>query len=168
MSVRRTNAQNSVSSGFLAIIERYWLVIVGLILAVPFILRYLKDANTQGEENDSEEEIKLNAIANMSPITQLSGMNKITTNQAYHTWALGLAQHLGTLYSARSSWNPFDWARSLTENDKEVYDLLKNVQNTGQKRILTELYFFLVQKNLNEDVVKLLDKELLAKLPLFT
>lgn len=168
MSVRRTNAQNSVNSGFLAIIERYWLVIVGLILATPFVLRYMKDSDVKNEINDVEEEIKLNSAQNLSPITQLSGMRKITTNTAYHTWALGLAQHLGTLYSARSSWNPFDWARSLTENDKEVYELLKNVQNTGQKRILTELYFFLVQKNLNEDVVKLLDKELLAKLPLFT
>lgn len=168
MQVRRTNVQNSVNSGFLAVIERYWYVIIALILATPVILRYLKDANTDGEANDAEEQIKLNAIANLSPITQLTGMNKITTNQGYHKWALSLASNLGTLYASRASWySVSDWFRAATENDEKVYNILKQVQNTGQKRILNELYFFLIQKNLNEDVIKLLDPELLAKLPLF-
>jgi hypothetical protein len=161
--------RNSVNSGFLSIIERYWLVIIGLIVGTPFLLRYLKDSSVKNYTNDLQEQIKTNATANLSPITQLSGMNKITTNKAYHDWALSLAKDLGTLYSSRASWySIFDWTRSLTENDTAVYNSLKQVSNTGQKRILGELYFFLVQRNLNEDVVKLLDKELLAKLPLFT
>lgn len=168
MRQRANNLRNSTNSGFLSFIERFWVVILGLIIFTPVLLRYLKDASVKNQTNDAEEEIKLTATANLSPITQLVGMNKITTNQGYHKWALSLSQNLGTLYSNRGKWYDIpSWLRSLTENDKKVYELLKNVTNTSQKRILNELYFFLVQRNLNEDVTTLLDPELLIKLPMF-
>jgi hypothetical protein len=154
--------------GFLAVIERYWIVLVGLILATPVVLRYLKDSQVKNEINDTQEQIKLNASANLTPLTQLAGMNKITTNVAYHNWALQLAKDLGTLYTSRASWwNLWDKLRGATENDKDVYNSLIQINNQSQKRVLNELYFFLVQRNLNEDVMTYLDPEFLKKLPLF-
>lgn len=168
MPLRQTNVKNSVHSGFLAIIERYWLVLLGLIVATPILLRYMNDANSQAKVNDAKNENRLNEVANMSPITQLSAMNKITTNSAYHVWAQKIAADLGTLYSARAKWYSFfDFFRSITENDTALYNDLKDVTNPGQKRILTDLYFVLTSKNLTEDVITYLDTEYLKKLPLF-
>ncbi len=164
--LRKTNSKSLVNSGFLDIIERYWMVLLGLVLAVPVVLRYLKDSQVKNEVNDLEEQIKLNDAINLSPITQLSALNKITTNQTYHNWARSLAHNLGTLYQTKGFWSFLD-PKGWTENDQNVYDLLVNVQNAGQKRTLSELYFTLTSKNLNEDVVRLLDDELLKKLPLF-
>lgn len=131
------------------------------------MLRYLKDSQVKNEVNDLEETIKLNVAQNLDPIKQQSELNKITTSPFYQNMARNLAHNLGTLYQSRGgflSWfNPRGW----TENDKAVYDDLKMLINKGQVTTVSKCYFFLIGKNLREDVTKLLDAELLAKLPLF-
>ncbi|TRX16737.1 hypothetical protein [Flavobacterium franklandianum] len=160
-------ANQPVNKGFFAIIERYWLVILGLILLIPVLFRYLKDSNTKSEVNEVEEQIKLNNVVNLSPVTQLEALSKIEPNQAYHNWARSIAHHLGTLYLNQGNWYDFANPKSMTENDQEAYKLLAQITNTGQKKILSELYFTLTARNLSTDVTSLLDKEFLIKLKLF-
>jgi predicted histidine transporter YuiF (NhaC family) len=165
-SVRKTS-QNSVHSGFLALIEKYWLVLIGLIVAVPLLLRYMKDAQTSDTVNNVEENIKLNVSKNLDPVKQQSALNAITTSVFYQDMARNVAANLGTLYQVRGgflSWlNPRTW----TENDQLIYNDLKLLKNSGQVKTVSNCYFFLTGKNLREDIIKLLDSELLAKLPLF-
>ena len=167
MPPRQTNVKNSNQMGFLAVLERYWLVILGLIIGTPIILRYLKDSQVSNEVNDTQENIKLNVSQNLDPIKQQSELNKITTNVFYQNMARNLAHNLGTLYQARGGfWSYFDY-RTWSENDDLVYKDLKQLVNSGQVKTVVSCYFFLTGKNLREDVTKLLDSELLKKLPLF-
>jgi hypothetical protein len=163
---RQTNVKNS-NMGFLALIERYWLVLVGLIFATPVILRYLKDSQVNNETNDTQENIKLAVSQNLDPIKQQSELNKITNNPFYQNMARNLAHNLGTVYQARLGFWSFLDPRSWTENDQLIYDDLKLLKNSGQVKTVVSCYFFLTGKNLREDVLKLLDSELLKKLPLF-
>ncbi|WP_310560620.1 hypothetical protein [Flavobacterium sp.] len=167
MQPRQNNARNSDSSGFLAVLERYWYVILGLILATPMLLRYLKDSQVSNEINDTEETIKLNTSKNLDPLKQQLELNKITTNLFYQNMARNVAANLGVLYESRSGF--WFWAnpRTWTENDQLVYNDLKQLINSGQVKTVSNCYFFLTGKNLREDVTRLLDTELLAKLPLF-
>lgn len=72
--------------------------------------------------------------------------------------AMEVAHHLGTAY---------DWwhIRSFTENDKEVYLLLKDLSKAEFKAV-SLLYFeiYAKGKNLDLDLARLLDKEFYIKL----
>ncbi len=164
---RNVRTKNLESSGFFVFLERYGFVLLGLIFAIPFVYRYLQDSNTKTEQNEVEEQIKLNNVVNLSPVTQLDALNKITKNQAYHNWARSLANNFGTLQLNQNHWYDFLNPKSWSENDTEIYNSLKQITNTGQKRIISELYFVLTARNLSTDVSTLLDKDLLIKLPLF-
>ncbi|TRX29649.1 hypothetical protein FNW25_01435 [Flavobacterium franklandianum] len=167
MISRNARTQSPVGSGFFGFIERYFAVILGLIIALPFLYRFFQNENTKTEVNEVEEQIKLNNVVNLSPITQLDALNKVSKNQSYHNWARSLANNFGTLQLNQNHW--YDWAnpKTWTENDTDLYNSLKQITNTGQKRILSELYFILTARNLSTDVSTLLDKNLLIKLPLF-
>ena len=167
MNSRNTRTQNPVGSGFFGFIEKNWVILLGLIFAVPLIYRYFQDADTKSEVNEVEEQIKLNNVVNLSPSTQLSALNKVTTNQFYHNLARSLANNLGTLHLNQGHWYDFLNPKSWSENDADVYNSLRQITNTGQKRIVSELYFILTARNLSTDVSTLLDKDLLIKLPLF-
>lgn len=167
MRARTQRNEPDTLSGFFDLIKKYWIVILGLIFATPVILRYLKDSQVKNEINDQEEQIKLNQSANLSPISQQSGLNKITTNMFLQNMARSLAHNLGTLYQSKPHWWSILDPRGWTENDKAVYDDLKQLTNSGQIRLVSECYFFLTAKNLKEDVRTLLDTELFSKLPLF-
>lgn len=69
------------------------------------------------------------------------------------TKATQVAHHLGTAYPSADP-------RSWTENDKEVYDLLKNVTKK-EFDVISDLYFkiYAKGKNLSADLVRLLDNE---------
>ncbi|MBF2709248.1 hypothetical protein [Flavobacterium soyangense] len=167
MQPRKISARNSDSSGFLAVLERYWYVILGLIFVTPVILRYLKDSQVANEVNDTQEQIKLNVSKNLDPIQQQVELNKITTSPFYQNMARNVAANLGILYQVRGgflSWlNPRTW----TENDQLVYNDLRQLKNSGQVKTVSNCYFFLTGKNLMEDITRLLDNDLLIKLPLF-
>lgn len=164
----RNNRQQSTVSPFMEFIKKYWLIMVGVALAFPYILRYLKDAETQDLINKREENEKQLASANQNPLSQLAELNKITTDPFYHNIARNVAVHLGyDIQTKDASWfdflNPYGW----TENDEKAYNELKKIINSGQKRTVTACYYVLTRRNLADDVKKVLDSDLLIKLPLF-
>lgn len=164
----RNNRQKNDTSPLMEFIKKYWLVVVGVIVGMPFLLRYLKDAQTEGNKNDAEEAEKNLVIANQNPLTQLEELNKITKDTFYHNLARNVAIHFGyDIQTKDSSWlaflNPYGW----TENDQKAYNELKKLVNSGQKRTVTACYYILTRRNLSDDVKKKLDSDLLIKLPLF-
>lgn len=167
MSARIRQTKNLENSGFFDFVERYWIVILGLLIGIPFMYRYFYDADTKNEVNEVEEAIKLNNAVNLTPQTQLKALQKITVNQGYHTWAWKIANALGTLQLNQNKWYDFLRPSTWTENDADAYQLLKQVTNTGQKKVLSELYFTLTARNLQTDVLNLLDKDERMKLTLF-
>jgi hypothetical protein len=159
MNSARTRNKPVNNAGFLDTIKEHYLVILGLIFAVPVIMRYLKDAETKNNLNDAEENIKALKVVNLSPVTQQSELNKISKNKDLQSIARSLKHDLGTAY------NWWDYA-AWTENDNAAYKQLKRIKLPIHMRAVVRMYFVLVQRNLYDDVKRLLDPELLAKLPL--
>ncbi|RTY69691.1 hypothetical protein [Flavobacterium sp. LB2P53] len=152
------------------ILKDYWYVILGLFLVVPFLIRYLKDANTSITVNNQQEEEKLYQAQNENPITQLVGLNAITSRIDLQDIARNVAFHLGTNVRTKevgffdsSFWSPKGW----TENDEKAYNELKKINYVSSRDLVTKCYYFLTRRNLNDDVKELLDNEYKTKLPLF-
>jgi hypothetical protein len=159
MNSVRTSRKPVNETGFLDTIKKHYLVILGLIFAVPVIMRYLKDAQTKNNLNDAEEKIKGLKVINLSPVTQEAALNKISSNKVLQNIARNLKHHLGTGYNW---WEYASW----TENDNAAYLELKKIKQPKSMRAVVRMYFLLVQRSLYDDVKRLLDPELLAKLPL--
>lgn len=164
----RNNRQKNDTSPLMEFIKKYWLVVVGVVMGFPILLRYLKDQETNTNQNNAEEAEKNLVIANQNPLTQLEELNKITKDTFYHNLARNVAIHMGyDIQTKDAGWgsflNPFGW----TENDQKVYNELKNIINSGQKRTVTACYYVLTRRNLSDDVKKTLDSDLLINLPLF-
>lgn len=164
-TVRRTN-KNPVSSGFLSIIERYWIVLLGLVFAVPMLFRYLKDSQTADTVNNAQENIKALQVQNLDVTTQLQGLNKITTRLDIQNIARNTAINLGVVIGT-SSWLDLFNYKTWTENDQLVFDELKKIKQPSSVILTAKCYQFLTSRNLMDDVKKYLDSELLAQLPLF-
>lgn len=156
--------------GFLDYVERYWLVLLGLIIGYPIIMRYFKDASTKSEINNQEEKEKLLVSASNNPVLQVKELNHVTTNYFYQNLARNVAKDLGTNIATKEAgfWD-FKWLNpaTWTENDKKIYDSLKQLVNTGQVKTVANCYYVLTRRNLYDDVKQYLDDELLNKLPLF-
>ena len=128
---RQLSSQNSSQfGGVLQMLKDYWFVILGLFLVVPFLIRYLKDANTSITVNNQEEEEKLYKSQNDNPVTQLTGLNQITSRKDLQDIARNVAYHFGTNLRTKESgifdsswWNPKSW----TENDEKAFLELKKV-----------------------------------------
>lgn len=168
MQIRTRNINNLQNGGFLQVLKDYWYVILGLFLIVPFLIRYLKDANTSITVNNRQEEEKLYKSQNENPVTQLKGLNAITTRVELHDIARNIAFNLGTNVQSKdasfSSWfNPRGW----TENDEKAYNQLKKINYVASRDLVTKCYYFLTRRNLMDDVKTLLDDEYKTKLPLF-
>jgi hypothetical protein len=169
MRSRQVNSRKDpFNNGFFELIQKYWVVILGLILGIPVIMRYLRDAETLGNKNNAEEKEKDLVVSNGNPISQLVELNKITSNQFYHNLARNLAIHLKTdIQTKEAPWyaylNPFSWS----ENDEKAYNQLKQIANVGQRTTVVKCYYVLTRRNLLDDVKKMLDSDLIVKLPLF-
>ena len=170
MRTQTRNSSKPSNGGFLDIVERYWLVLLGLIIGYPIIMRYFKDASTKDTINNQEEETKILVSNNNNPITQLQELNKITSNPFYHNIARNVAIDLGTnILTKETSFFDFAWLnpKSWTENDAKIYAQLKILTGTGQVKTVTQCYYVLTRRNLMDDVKKYLDSSELNKLPLF-
>jgi hypothetical protein len=168
MQTRRQN--NPQNGGFLQVLKDYWYVILGLFLVVPFLIRYLKDANTSITVNNQQEQEKLYKAQNDNPVTQLTGLMAITTKTWIHDVARNIAYNLGTNIRTKevtwldgAFWNP----RGLTENDEKAYNQLAKITIVSSRDSVVKCYYFLTRRNLMDDVKTLLDDEYKAKLPLF-
>lgn len=167
MQSRATN-KNSVNSGFLSILERYWLVILGLIFLIPVILRYLRDSQTKSQINDLQEIEKLLVANNENPFNQSQVLNTITVNPFYQNLARNIAIDLGTNIRVKdaSFWNLIN-PKGWTENDAKVFNHLKSITNSGQRTTVVNCYYVLTRRNMMDDIKTLLDPQLLQQLPLF-
>ncbi|MDI5898743.1 hypothetical protein [Flavobacterium yafengii] len=170
MQRQRTTQNGSQNGGFLQILKDYWFVILGLFLVIPFLIRYLKDANTSITVNNQQEEEKLYKAQNENPVTQLVGLNAITTRVELHDIARNIAFNLGTNIRAKevgfwdaSFWNPKGW----TENDEKAYNQLKKINYASSRDLVAKCYYFMTRRNLMDDVKRLLDDEYKSKLSLF-
>ncbi|WP_026713655.1 hypothetical protein [Flavobacterium daejeonense] len=169
MAIDRNSKKPSDNGGFLATVERYWLVLLGLVIGYPIIMRYFQDAGTKDLINKQEEQEKVLASAVQNPVTQLQELNKITTNTYYHNIARDIAVAFGTdvLNKEASIWTWLSNPSSWTENDEKAYLALLPIVNSGQQKVIVQLYYVLTRRDLNYDVKKYLDKKYLDKLPLF-
>lgn len=170
MQRQRTSQNSPLNGGFLQILKDYWFVILGLFLVVPFLIRYLKDANTSITVNNQQEQEKLYKAQNENPVTQLVGLNAITTRVELHDIARNIAFNLGTNIRTKEVtildgawWN----VKGLTENDEKAYNQLKKINYVASRDLVTKCYYFLTRRNLMDDVKELLDNEYKSKLPLF-
>ncbi|TRW98502.1 hypothetical protein [Flavobacterium gawalongense] len=170
MQRQRTVHNSPQNGGFLQILKDYWFVILGLFLVVPFLIRYLKDANTSITVNNQQEEEKLYKAQNENPVTQLVGLNAITTRVELHDIARNIAFNLGTnIRTKEVTWLDSAWwnVKGLTENDEKAYNQLKKINYVASRDLVTKCYYFLTRRNLMNDVKELLDDEYKEKLPLF-
>lgn len=166
----RQPRNTSQNGGFLQTLQDYWLVILGLFLVVPFLIRYLKDANTSITVNNQQEAEKLYKSQNENPVTQITGLNQITSRIDLQDIARNVAFHLGTDIRNKETsfldsawWNPKGW----TENDEKAYLELKKINYPESRDLVVKCYYFLTRKNLLDDVKRLLDDEYKQKLSLF-
>ncbi|MDD5151424.1 MAG: hypothetical protein PHC28_13280 [Flavobacterium sp.] len=169
MATVRKASGNSVKSGFLDIIERYWVVMLGLVFGVPVLFRYLRDSQTKDTVNNAEEAVKtqqgLTTVLNKDYTTQLTGLSKITTLLYIQTVARNVSVILMT--DKPDTWtnsiNPLYWF----PDSNDLYRNLSQIKSQNALNLTAKCYQFLTNRNLLNDVKSRMSKDLLLKLPLF-
>lgn len=138
-------------------------LIGGIILIFP-IYRYIKAQLAKGNEQDVELEKNKSWLANLNPQTQLQRANKITKNTELHAVAKQLSHDLGTKYSDKNSW--FSWMnpKGWTENDEKV--MLALIKYRLYYPTLCKLYYscYSNSRSLEADLLELLDEKELKRL----
>jgi hypothetical protein len=145
-------------------LKNNWVIITIVLFGLPYAYRYYK---TQFQLND-EQDLKLEKdkawLANLSPTTQKSRADKITTSIELQAVAKKLASDLGTAYSDKNSY--FSWLnpKGWTENDESVLNTLLKYRNFFPT--LERLYFecYSNSRNLRTDILELLDEKELIRL----
>lgn len=161
---RNRNKNRSDLDGFFNWVRTNWIVVLGLLLGVPFVYRYMKDqvqiTKVQNDEIKGENQV----LENINPVTRASAADKITTNKGVQSAAADLAHHLGTKYNDTGNWYDILNPRGWFENDDKVLSILKYQVNNYH--LVERLYFEVYSKrrNLKDDVNKLLDAPELVQL----
>ncbi|WAC02503.1 hypothetical protein N7U66_01970 [Lacinutrix neustonica] len=129
----------------LNLIKKHFFVIIVIIIAISLgLFKFLKKKPTDQ-----------NGVAS----GYLNDMNvPQNEHKDYNHVALNVAHHLGTAYS---KFDPRHW----TENDQEVYSLIKLLDQKGFD-VVSSLYFNVYAKGntLSSDLARLLDAEYYEKL----
>lgn len=138
------------SSKFMALINEYWYIILGVILIIPFIIRYLRKQDLAQVSADQQQQIDLKKVENSDPVKQQQNANAITTSSYYQSVARQVAYNLGVNFA----W--YD-PRSWSENDSAVLNLLKPL-NSGQIKTVSSLYYncYATGRSMQDDCLKLL------------
>lgn len=168
MAYYNKNSSTSSNGGVLEIIKTNWIVLLGLLLVVPYIIQYYKDANAKSKREEAEAKLKLEQAQNQNPTTQASALHLITSRQDLIDITKNVIIHLGVVETQDiSEW--FGWTNYSTwsENDDEVYKQLVKVKQASSKQIIIKLYYSLTGRNLENDIRKYLDKAELNKLPMW-
>lgn len=160
MDFRTKKKSSSGGNSLMNFIERYWLVLLGGIVAYPLLIRLMRMAEAKDKVNEIEAQQKENEAVMMIPAARKAALLEITTNEDYHTSAHLIAHHLGTLYK----W--YD-PRSWTENDRDAFIAISespcglNIDDT-----LVECYYLFTGTNLLDDLQRVLDAEYFEQLKL--
>lgn len=171
---QKIRSSKGVNSPFLEFVERYWMVICGLLFFAPTILKWLKDIAIESKKDDILNSVEVNNSQNQQAIPALIlsksevifAQSKITdekTKKRLMSSASAIAYNLGVNFTDSGSfWDVFD-PRGWTENDEEVGRLL--ILETHNFRVIEKLYFnvYTRSRNLSNDVLKLVDKDVLTK-----
>jgi hypothetical protein len=141
---RRTN-KNPLQS-VADFLKKYWLVVVGVIFALPYIVKYMRSSQASVEANEL-------AVLNADPVTQNQYLNQITTNTQIHQVAQDVYRYLGFAYS----W--YD-PRSYYEQDEAAYLAITTVTVGGRVPLaLIQSYSFISNgRNLQQDCIDALNE----------
>lgn len=141
----------------LPILKKHWMLALTLFVLLYFVLRFLLNSifNLNKTTNTKEETVADDILVK----TDLPKNSDVF--REYKDLANSLAHHLGTKY-------PWYDPRSLTENDEEVFNILRDLTNDDIEVIET-LYFevYTKNRNLRSDILRLLDKKYLQQLDNF-
>lgn len=167
MAIRR-NANRGVNSPFFDWLEKYWLMLLGVIFFMPTVMKWIKDINVVGVKDDLANSIEVNNAQNSvdSPIIIKDKVDQYlrvelklgkADRDMLTAEAVALAHHFG--YSVeKGDWYDFLKPRGWTENDDEIEKILK--RQTYNFKIIERLYYmaYTQSRNLSSDILKNLDK----------
>lgn len=151
-----------------AFIRQNWMYIIGGVIVIPILLKYLKFMQKTGEEQREEDEktklFKSNAqpgilderLAEMwQAMKDRGAIHQHTYNQIKGA-AQAISHDLGTIYSdTGSAWEWLD-PRGWTENDGAVADTV--IQYISDYGTVVAFYYCITRsRNLNDDLLKMLD-----------
>jgi hypothetical protein len=168
MMTRTTTRSKGASSPVMDFLKKYGLIIVGLLVGFPYLLRFYKDQQTLDTINNLEESDKVLAAQNVNPTISQMGLDKITSRLDLQNIARNVAYHLGTsIQTKNASWVSWLNPRGWSENDEKAFQQLKLINYATSLDLVVKCYYFLTQRNLLTDVRTLLDEEYKKQLPLF-
>lgn len=170
----KNNQDNAFNDAF-DFIKRNWLIITGLLLAIPYIKKYLDDQNTSIAINKADNVVKetvaqaqvikeIKLVENQNPLSQNQKRKKITTNEALWSASASLAHDLGVKYKDTGKWYDFMNPRGWTENDESARKTLVFQRNNFA--LLEKLYYQVDtnSRSLRADILEYLDKDELTYL----
>ncbi|MFV8343919.1 hypothetical protein [Flavobacterium sp. XS2P39] len=171
----KKDSQNNAVNDALDFIKRNWLIITGLLVAIPYLNRYMKEqaektrlANLQialdAKKGNAQIIVDNRQIENLNPLTQNQKRLKITASKDLHAASQDLAHHFGVLYSDAGNWYDFLNPKGWSENDTEIRKVLVLYRNYFDK--LEKLYYEVDtnSRSLRKDILKLLNKDELVYL----
>lgn len=150
-------------------LQKYWFVILGLLVAVPWIKNYLAEMATKNKKDalanvveeketiyETNKEIKL--IENKNPLTQKQKRLKITGSSELWAASEKLSSDFGFAIQDTGDWYDFAKPRKWTENDESIRNTLLKYRNYFTQ--LEKLYFQVdtPSRSLRADILKYLDK----------
>lgn len=174
-TVTKTNYSTRANNvaGF---VEKYWMHILGAIVLIPWIIKYLRKMNWSLEEQTEEHEKDIQFKETRDPeiLDQMcrqvynawKARPGVVMNYGYETLkgaAIKLSHDLGTVYSDTPDWWCVLDPRGWSENDKGAYETCVAVWDDLQT--VAQMYWCCTRRrNLTNDLNKYLDPELNALL----
>jgi hypothetical protein len=154
-------------------LQKYWFIILGLLVAIPWIKNYLAEMATKNKKDalanvveekqtifETNKEIKV--IENKNPLTQKQKRLKITGSSELWAASEKLASDFGFAIQDTGDWYDFAKPRKWTENDESIRNTLMKYRNYFS--ILEKLYFTVdtPSRSLRADILKYLDQKELS------
>lgn len=157
---------NKTNSFFMEFLKKYWYILLGIIIALPYLVQFFKKMGIKYQVDDIKNDMSLNSQINAQDniFIQLNKADQILRNygittarkKEFQADVKNFAYHLGTGVG-------LEFWQMWTENDKEASKILiKWIRHLPK---FAELYYhcYTESKNLNTDVLKYLDKAELAR-----
>jgi hypothetical protein len=158
MQFVRNKSKATSNSGFLNFIERYWLVLVGLLLAYPYIVNWIKQLKVVNKETTINQETGIikaeNAPQNLTTIQSKS--DKILERVKHQSDKDRLIARSKALAGAMGQLSDNSWWSSLFINRSEAVTIIK--QEVNNIKYIEQLYqyVFTDNQNLRSDVLNFL------------